>query len=154
MLCFFCQDLFQTNIIFVLTKNNNENSPYLESNFYYIFQQVWLIVKLDKTNLNHFYYYLSTTSVTFSSRMAEESTSATANTITRESVGTGEFNYSHRKYARHILTVNIIPISPEGEVEKESDSEITFFRKDIVDILLHNNDHMIITFQYKIWDVK
>lgn len=53
-----------------------------------------------------------------------------------------------------VLTTNIIPDDITETQEINPESKITFSSKDTIGILLHNNDHMGITVQYDVWDIK
>lgn len=72
-------------------------------------------------------------------------TNATANTIVWGFAWGGDSSSSRRKYAWNVLTPNIIPIMFDAYSEKEPKHEITFYNRDIVDILLYNNEPMVFT---------
>lgn len=69
-------------------------------------------------------------------------------------VGGGEFGSSRRRYARHVLEDDDKPVRSKSIFEKVSEPEIIFYSWDFVDILPHNNDHVVIIVWGDKWDIK
>lgn len=52
------------------------------------------------------------------------------------------------------LEGNIISSGDESDMEKEPESEITYYGKDFIGFLPHNKDLVVITMQYDNWNMK
>lgn len=75
--------------------------------------------------------------------MTEHDAYGIINTIELGFIRGRESNFSHQKWDIQVLMTCIITISPDVSLEKEPKSKIIFFNKNVVGILLHNNDPMV-----------
>lgn len=76
------------------------------------------------------------------------------NTIVKGFIGEIESNSSSRQYSRKGFTARFISTNTKETLGKEPGSNITLSSKDVVDILSHNNVHVVITLQYEYCDIK
>lgn len=87
--------------------------------------------------------------------MADKTPHYNMNTISRGFASGGSYSSSLRKYARHVLTINLIYLLlSRGCMRGKIGVNMTFYKEDALRLNPHDNDPTVIIVQHSNWDVK